>query len=141
MGGVFGKKLFGERSSRVRNSSSSSVNSSSGSQARSSPINQPVKNLRPTNTRTITRTGRKSSFGFNNNNNFSPTPQQADPATPQPQAGLATQPQQLVQTPQSSPAQPRTRSFFNKLRGREINTNKRQLKNIDKKTIGKLLGE
>ena len=117
--GNFWSKMTGEWSSRVRNSSSSSVNSSSGSQARSRPIIQPVKNLRPKIPGTITKTGRNSSFSFNSNNNFSRSqPIQEDPS-------IAS----------AGPAQPRNRSFFNKLRGREINTNKRQLNNNDKNEI------
>ena len=64
--GVIWSKMTGQRSSRVINRSSSK-NSSSGSQARSMPIKQPTRNLRSKITGIITKTGRKSSFGFNNN--------------------------------------------------------------------------
>jgi hypothetical protein len=147
MGAGFSKRLFGERSSRVRNCSRQ--------------INQPTRNLRPKITGTIAKTGRKSSFRFNNNNNnFSQTPQQAGPETPQPQAGPAIpQPQAGPATPQpqagpaipqpqvgppatpqpqagpSAQQQPRTRSFFNKLLRRPINTNTSQLTQNNKNEI------
>ncbi len=146
-----------KKSSRVRNSSRSSVNVSSGSQARSRPIIQPSRNLRPTNSKIITRTGRKSSFGFININNLSLNSQQAGPATPQPQAGPTTpQPQAgpaipepqarpAIPEPQAGPAilqqQPRTRSFFNRFRRREINTNESQLTQNNKNEIFSILNK
>ena len=107
MGGILSRMGF-KKSSKVRNSSSSSVNSSSGSQVRSRPINQPVKNLRPKITGIITKTGRKSSFGFNNRNNFSPSPQAQSGPSPQAQAQLTKA--QTGHTPhwQSLEAHPRS---------------------------------
>jgi len=123
MGGILSKMGI-KKSSRVRN--------------RSRPINQPPRNLRPINSQIITRTGRKSSFGFSSNNNFSQTPQQAGPPA-QPQAGPPAQPQAGPPAqPQAGPPaqqQPPARSFFNKLLRRPINTNTPQLKNNDKQEI------
>ena len=124
-----------KKSSRVRNSSQSPVNLSSGSQARNRNSSQPVRNLRPSNKGIITTTGRTSRISFNKNNLAPSTPQQVGRTQQQAQST----PQQVGPTQaqaQTGPTtQPRTRSFFNRLRGREVNINNRQLNNNDKKEI------
>ena len=70
----------------------------------------------------------------NSNNN----PQQADPAQYQQIPRQISQtPRQISQTPQ----QPQTRSLMNKIRGKEVNTNQRQLKIENKQDIFSLLNK
>ena len=152
MGAKFSKMIFGDRHSTVRNRSNSE------DQELPHPIRRPFnKNYKLPKTSIKQFHGKSSILNIRNsssNNNIFGNVQVSNPKTQylqqigpaQTQYSPAGQVQassaQASSARQYSPQQPQTRSLMNKIRGREINTNKKLLNiNIKKKDIFSLLNK
>ena len=153
MGAKFSGMIFGKRSSRVRNSSSSEEENLPP------PIRRPFnKNYKLANTSIKPFHGKSSILNIRqsslNNNSFgnvqvsNPKTQYSQASSAQAssaQAGPAQVSSAQASSAQAGPAQAgpaqqrQNRSLMNKIRGREINTNKRQLNSAKKKDIFSLL--
>ena len=149
MGAKFSGMIFGNRSSRVRNSSSSEEEKLPPPPKRI-VFNRPyiVKKNPKKRFHGITNILNLRQSSSNNNENqkvqvSNPKTQysQASPAQASPaRAGLEQASLAQASLAQAGPAQQRqTRSLMNKIRGREVNTNKRQLNSAKKKDIFSLL--